>query len=207
MAIKKSFILYTDQLSVLDDLTVEQCAELFMAIKAYQNDIEIELSPIIKIAFSPFRNQFIRDSKKYSQTVEKRREAGRLGGYQKQQNLANASKCKQTIANLPDNVNVNVNGNDNVTGNDKEKRRRFTPPLLKELKTYISEKQLSINSDDFINFYESKNWMVGKNKMKDWKASARGWHSRNNNGGSNGKRDTRNQAERTFDAICNLPDD
>ena len=27
----------------------------------------------------------------------------------------------------------------------------------------------------FVDFYESKNWMVGKNKMKDWKAAVRTW--------------------------------
>ncbi len=125
MTTKKSFILYTDQLSVLDDLTPEQCAELFMAIKAYHNDTKIKLSPIVKIAFSPFKNQFKRDSKKYGEIVEKRIEAGRKGGYQKQQNLANASKCKQTVANLPDNDTVNVND----TVNDKHKNKPSPNPV------------------------------------------------------------------------------
>jgi len=121
MLIKKSFILYTDQLSVLDDLTPEQCAELFMAIKAYHNNEELDLSPIVKIAFSPFKNQFSRDSEKYGKIVEKRIEAGRKGGNQKKQNIANASKCKQTVANLPVTVNDTVNGTVNVNGTDKNK--------------------------------------------------------------------------------------
>jgi hypothetical protein len=32
-----------------------------------------------------------------------------------------------------------------------------------------------VNASVFVDFYESKNWMVGKNKMKDWKASVRTW--------------------------------
>jgi len=35
-------------------------------------------------------------------------------------------------------------------------------------------------ADKFINFYQSKNWYVGKTKMKDWRAAARGWISRMN---------------------------
>lgn len=52
---------------------------------------------------------------------------------------------------------------------------KFTPPTLEEIKNYCKEKSISINTERFINFYESKGWMVGKNKMKDWKAAVRGW--------------------------------
>ena len=62
--------------------------------------------------------------------------------------------------------------------NDKEKRGRFTPPTLEEVRAYISEKDYHINAQQFIDFYASKNWMVGKNKMKDWKASVRTWEQR-----------------------------
>ena len=62
--------------------------------------------------------------------------------------------------------------------NDKEKRGRFTPPTIEEVRAYISEKGYHINAQQFIDFYESKNWMVGKNKMKDWKASVRTWEQR-----------------------------
>ena len=32
-----------------------------------------------------------------------------------------------------------------------------------------------INAERFFDFYVSKNWMIGKNKMKDWKAALRNW--------------------------------
>lgn len=57
--------------------------------------------------------------------------------------------------------------------------KRFTPPSLEEVKSYIAEKGYKIDADYFINFYQSKGWMIGKNKMKDWKATVRNWHSRN----------------------------
>ena len=57
-------------------------------------------------------------------------------------------------------------------------RGRFTPPTREEVISYCEEKELFyLDPDDFINFYESKNWMVGKNKMSRWKASASRWNN------------------------------
>lgn len=52
---------------------------------------------------------------------------------------------------------------------------RFTPPTLTDVKSYCLEKNLNVDANKFIDFYESKGWMVGKNKMKDWKAAVRNW--------------------------------
>ena len=54
----------------------------------------------------------------------------------------------------------------------------FTIPSVEEIKTYCAERKNTINADYFHNFYESKGWMIGKNKMKDWKASIRSWEKR-----------------------------
>lgn len=61
--------------------------------------------------------------------------------------------------------------------NDKEVNRvkRFLPPTLEEIKAYCLERKNNVDSDKFLDFYESKGWMVGKNKMKSWKASIRTW--------------------------------
>lgn len=59
------------------------------------------------------------------------------------------------------------------------RRKRFIPPTTEELKAYITQKQLNVNAESFISHYESNGWKVGKNKMKDWQAAARGWSSRN----------------------------
>ena len=32
-----------------------------------------------------------------------------------------------------------------------------------------------VDANYFVDFYISKNWYVGKNKMKDWKAAVRNW--------------------------------
>lgn len=60
----------------------------------------------------------------------------------------------------------------------KERESRFAPPSLEEVKTYCEERQNSVNTDQFYNFYSSKGWMVGRNKMKDWQAAIRTWEQR-----------------------------
>lgn len=60
---------------------------------------------------------------------------------------------------------------------DKSKSNKFTPPTLEEVKEYCSERNNNVDPETFINFYESKGWYVGKNKMKDWKACVRTWEN------------------------------
>lgn len=51
----------------------------------------------------------------------------------------------------------------------------FIKPTLEEVKKYCTERTNNISAETFIDFYESKGWMVGKSKMKDWKACVRNW--------------------------------
>lgn len=64
---------------------------------------------------------------------------------------------------------------------DKNNNRgRFTPPSVEEVQAYCSERKNGIDAQTFIDFYESKGWLIGKNKMKDWKAAVRTWEKRRN---------------------------
>jgi hypothetical protein len=64
-----------------------------------------------------------------------------------------------------------------VTSNKKDKKERsvFMPPSFAEILEYCAQNSIQVDANKFINFYESKGWMVGKNKMKDWKAAIRNW--------------------------------
>lgn len=53
--------------------------------------------------------------------------------------------------------------------------KRFTPPTVDEVKAYCDERGNSVDPERFVDFYASKGWMVGKTKMKDWKATVRNW--------------------------------
>jgi uncharacterized protein YdaU (DUF1376 family) len=58
-------------------------------------------------------------------------------------------------------------------------RHKFIEPTIIEIKDYIKEKGYkSVDAEAFHGFYESKGWLVGKNKMKNWKAAVSGWNAR-----------------------------
>ena len=108
--------------------------------------------------------------------------------------VVNYEKYQENFGNANNQITDNQQSNNNQStinqqqlnkdnkGNkgNKEKEGRFTPPTLSEVQAYITEKGYHVDAESFIDFYASKGWMVGKNKMKDWKASVRTWEKRNN---------------------------
>lgn len=62
----------------------------------------------------------------------------------------------------------------------KEKNtKRFVKPSLEEIKEYVFENSLNVDCEYFYDYYQSNGWTVGKNHMKDWKATLRNWSRRN----------------------------
>ena len=59
----------------------------------------------------------------------------------------------------------------------RTKRTAFKPPTLDEVTAYCRERGNGVDPQRFIDFYEARGWMLGKNKMKDWKAAVRTWES------------------------------
>jgi preprotein translocase subunit Sec63 len=57
--------------------------------------------------------------------------------------------------------------------NKIENHGRFSQPTTEEIKAYCIERKNRIDPERFFDFYQSKGWMVGKNKMKDWRAAVR----------------------------------
>lgn len=79
------------------------------------------------------------------------------------------------------------NKNRNKDKNDEESKEKvatarttFVAPSLQEVSDYISEKGYTVDARQFVDFYESKGWMVGSNKMKNWRAAVRTWTRRQN---------------------------
>ena len=62
---------------------------------------------------------------------------------------------------------------------EKETAKRFLPPSIEQVKKFVLEKNYSVDAESFIAFYQSINWFVGKNKMKDWRAAVVTWEKRN----------------------------
>lgn len=62
----------------------------------------------------------------------------------------------------------------------KEKNtKRFVKPSIEEIKEYVFENSLNVDCEYFYDYYQSNGWTVGKNHMKDWKATLRNWSRRN----------------------------
>ena len=83
-------------------------------------------------------------------------------------NLNSPHKASHMGAHM-ENENVNENVNKNI------KNKLFIIPTVPEVKSYCRERKNTVDAERFVDFYASKGWMVGKNKMKDWKAAVRTW--------------------------------
>lgn len=89
------------------------------------------------------------------------------------------------LGHYPDNL-LTMSGHtpDKIPSNRKKERKketigRFNPPSVEEVQNRISEMGYQYSeAEEFCNFYGSKNWMVGKNKMSDWHKALGGWESR-----------------------------
>ncbi len=57
----------------------------------------------------------------------------------------------------------------------KSSQQSFKKPTLEEIKEYCKERNNSVDPEHFYDYYESNGWTVGRNKMKDWKATIRNW--------------------------------
>jgi hypothetical protein len=162
---KKSFLLYCDLIHTIEQLTDEQAGDLFKHILRYVNDQDPEAESVItKIAFEPIKQQLKRDLQKYEQIRER--------------NSANARKRWDATAydRIPDDAKNADNVTDKDTDTDKV-IKKFIPPTKEE----INQAFPGFDADRFIDFYTSKGWVVGKTKMKDWKAAVRNWQRSSDN--------------------------
>jgi hypothetical protein len=176
---KKSFILYCDQQGVFNMLPDEQAGKLIKHIFAYVNDEEPTSEDLLlTIAFESIKTQLKRDLRKYENYIDTQKENGRKGGRPKTQPFLDETQKTQAFFLKPkkaDNVNVNVNDNVIIKENIKENPKRFVPPTAQEVKAYMQEQGMDDLSEKWLAFYESKGWLIGKNKMRDWKAAVRTW--------------------------------
>lgn len=102
--------------------------------------------------------------------------------------VVNWDKYQSTEQQFEQQVNNNRTTTEQQLNTNKKERnkeckkdiesRRFTPPTPQEVSEYCIEKGYSVDADKFVDFYTAKNWMIGKNKMKDWKAAVRNWNRR-----------------------------
>lgn len=96
-----------------------------------------------------------------------------------QQLQAIESNCKQLKANVPV---IQSESESNPNPKEGVRAARFTPPSVDEVRDYCRERGNSVDAERFVDFYAAKGWMVGKNRMKDWKAAVRTWEKEDGDG-------------------------
>ena len=120
----------------------------------------------------------------YKALQEKKSKAGKASGKSRGKKEANTHSTP--VQQKPDSVELTRNQKPETTNNKQDKKSRgFSPPSLSDVKNYCLSRNHSVDADTFFDFYASKGWMVGRNKMKDWKACVRTWEKRD--GANNGQ--------------------
>jgi hypothetical protein len=159
---KDSIIIYRSFYEAIKDLPKELQADAWQSIFEYGlNDNQQELTGIVSTVFKLIKPQLDANKKRF--------ENGQKGGRPKTEQKPNNNL---TITKDKPNVNDNVNNNDNVN-----KKVKFIKPTIEDIKNEFP----IFNAEHFFNYYESNGWMVGRNKMKDWKATVKNWMAKDYN--------------------------
>lgn len=65
-----------------------------------------------------------------------------------------------------------------TTEESAKTKKRFSPPSVADVRLYCIERKNGIDAEAFVDHYNSNGWMVGRNRMKDWRAAVRQWERR-----------------------------
>jgi hypothetical protein len=168
---KKSFLIYCDIIHTVEQLTDEQAGDLFKHILRYVNDLNPQSDSVItKIAFEPIRQALKRDLDKYESIRKRNSDNARMRW---------DATASSGIPNDTKNADIDIVIGSGIDIDIKKQRVVFEKPTLSELKTYMLEIGMNDVSEKWFDYYESNGWLVGKNKMKNWKAAVRTWKNNN----------------------------
>lgn len=91
-------------------------------------------------------------------------------------------------------------GKDSIGYINNNGGKNFIPPTVEEVQAYCQERKNKVDAQTFVNFYESKGWMVGKNKMKNWKAAVVTWErNRKDSSGTSGSSNKNSYMKHDYD--------
>jgi hypothetical protein len=168
---KKSFLIYCDIIHTVEQLTDEQAGDLFKHILRYVNDLNPQSDSVItKIAFEPIRQALKRDLDKYESIRKRNSDNARMRW---------DATASSGIPNDTKNADSDIVIDSGIDIDIKKQRVVFEKPTLSELKTYMLEIGMADVSEKWFDYYESNGWLVGKNKMKNWRAAVRTWKNNN----------------------------
>ena len=165
--------LFVDYLDAIEPLGDAERGRLFTSLLEYARDgAAPQLCGNERFLFPMMKSQIDRDNKALQELPETRSQAGKMGGRPKKQAKPKKANGFCESKKSYDKGNDKEKDKDNpLKGGDA--RARFTPPTLAEVQSYVAERHSPVDPQEFIDFYASKGWMVGKTPMKDWKAACR----------------------------------
>lgn len=186
---RKQFTWYRSYYDALKELPAEEFRDIVLAVCAYALDgEEPELSGVARSIFTLIRPTL---------EVGRSRAENRSRAEQTLLSAEQTGNKPEQTKNKPEQTQNKRKQTENKTEQtrkekEKEKERekesendsycsppppsgpkRFVPPTLAEVQSYVAERQSPVDPQGFIDFYASKGWMVGKTPMKDWKAAFR----------------------------------
>lgn len=164
---------------------------------------KLSKNPIVFSLFLSFLPQILANNKKFENGCKGReygvlgKDYGKLGGRPNNppnnppndndkcimnnvNDIISFSNEKDNITHLQKNQNFENSEKENSEKKEISKRNVFRPPTIDEVKAYCSKRNNSVDADKWHDFYASKGWMVGKNRMQDWKACVRTWENSQN---------------------------
>ncbi len=170
----------------IDRMSDDEAGALLKALLAHADGEEVndeDLPAKASVLYPLIANQIDRANEKYEAVCRRRSAAAARREEQKRQERTDTT-IVQTVPQtdkentIADNPNPNPNPNkreDTSCLREKPAKARFVPPTVEEVQAYVLEKGYHVDAERFVDFYQAKNWMIGKNKMVDWKAAVRNW--------------------------------
>lgn len=186
---RDTFIFYRSFKESMSDLSDKDKLIMYEAISDYSLDLkEPKLTGFPKALFSLIRPILDANIQRWKNG---RKGGAPIGNLNAKKQPRNDRKTTEKQPNKDKDVNKdkeynikNVNIEDKSSNNGADKSTRFVPPTLTEVQDYIQKNSYSVDASTFIDFYTSKGWMVGSNKMKDWKAAVRTWQRKQKSTGN-----------------------
>lgn len=193
---RKQFTWYRSYYDALKELPAEEFRDIVLAVCAYALDgEEPELSGVARAIFTLIRPTLevgrskAENRSRAEQTSLSAEQTGNRPEQTKNKPEQTQNKRKQT-GNKPEQTRNKPEQTRKEKEKEKEREKesendsycsppppsgpkRFVPPTLAEVQSYVAERQSPVDPQGFIDFYASKGWMVGKTPMKDWKAACR----------------------------------
>lgn len=181
---KNSFVFYKSFYEAIQDLKEKDKLKMYEAIcELALYGKKTELKGTANTIFKLIKPQILANNDRYKNGKKGGRpKKEETNGFRNEETIGYSKKKANENENVNDNDNVNANENDNVDENEKKenvKKKIFQKPTIEELKEYCDSSSLSVDYQYFFDYYESNGWLVGKNKMKDWRATLRNWNRKN----------------------------